>query len=70
MSPRVAVHHDLRPAYRAARRAGWTFEWTGSGHHKWIAPGGGFVIVSGTPNGGRHVKENTISRLRKLGLSI
>ena len=65
---RMKIPEQLRRAYGAARRAGWSVTRTGSGHLKWTPPGGRPVITGGTPNGGWHATQNALRALRRAGL--
>jgi hypothetical protein len=64
------IHRDLRPAYRAALRQGWTVSVTRR-HLRWTPPDRTRPAVStpSTPGHGRAIA-NTLADLRRSGLVI
>lgn len=58
---------DIRKLAALARRAGWSVEYTGGGHLRWVPPQGGPVYSASTPSDLR-VLANMKARLRRAGL--
>lgn len=63
------VPKRLQPAYRAARKQGWTVKKTNGGHIEFVTPEGGKVIVSSTPSDHRSI-DNSLAELKRNGLYI
>jgi hypothetical protein len=63
------IPESLRPAYKAARKSGWSITRTSGSHHvRWQPPSGPAVFGSSSPRGGCHAVENIIGKLRRAGL--
>lgn len=64
-----SIPHELAPAARAARKAGWKIYVTGKLHLLWLSPDGHTKIVSGvTMHSGSY--SAVLDQLRKAGLNI
>lgn len=66
---KVKIPEAFRTAYRAACAAHWVITRTGGNHLKWQPPGEAPVFTPASPHGGRHSIANSLSDLRKAGLT-
>ena len=67
---KMKIPEAFRGAYKAARAARWEITRTGTSHLKWTPPTGELpVFTPATPHGGRHSVENSLSQLRRAGLT-
>lgn len=66
---RLRLPEQLRGLARAARKQGWTIEYTNGCHFLWRSPAGVEIITAGTPSSKRE-KTNATVRLRRAGLKV
>jgi hypothetical protein len=68
VATRLRIPEPLRTLAALAHRLEWTVTHTRSGHLRWQAPDGAYVITASTP-GDRRAVRNERARLRRAGLT-